>query len=79
MKFLTGPLVTKLSQCTYLCTKSFHFTELSYASQSLNTIKDLLFDRNLETVETSVDELDSSIDDLLQYLNKAMNHEREVI
>ena len=54
------------------------FTELSYARQSLNTIKDLLFDRNLETVETSVDELDSRIDDLLQYLNKAMNHEREV-
>ena len=57
----------------------FLFTELSYARQSLNTIKDLLFDRNLESVEDSVDMLDSRIDDLLQYLNRAMNHEREVI
>ena len=55
------------------------FAELSYARQSLNAIKDLLFDRNLEMVEASVDQLDSRIDDLLQYLNRAMKNDHDVM
>ena len=55
------------------------FAELSYARQSLNNIKDLLFDRNLEMVEASVDQLDSRIDDLLQYLNRAMKNDHDVM
>ena len=66
----------------YFKTKNYSyflvFAELSYARQSLNTIKNVLFDKNLETVDASIDLLDSRIDDLLQYLNRAMNHEREV-
>ena len=62
----------------FLHSSFFGFAELSYARQSLNTIKNVLFDRNLETVDGSIDLLDSRIDDLLQYLNRAMNHEREV-
>ena len=57
----------------------FWFAELSYARQSLNAIKDLLFDRNLEMVEASVDQLDSRIDDLLQYLNRAMKNDHDVM
>ena len=55
------------------------FAELSYARQSLDAIKDLLFDRNLDMVEASVDQLDSRIDDLLQYLNRAMKNDHDVM
>ena len=54
-------------------------TELSYARQSLNTIRDLLFDRKqLSAQKKELDQIESEVNDLLKYLNKAMDHTREV-
>lgn len=54
-------------------------TELSYARQSLNTIRELLFDRNkLQQQSNTIDSIEVVTNDLLKYLNTAMDHTREV-
>lgn len=54
--------------------------ELSYARQSLNSLKELLFDRDaLRRQAKSVEIIEVEVNDLLQYLNKAMDHTREAM
>ncbi len=55
-------------------------TELSYARQSLSAINELLFDRNqLIGHSKSLDDIETKVNDLLQYLNRAMDHTREAM
>jgi hypothetical protein len=53
-------------------------TELSYARQSLNTVKDILYGQNeLKNKRRVLDAIEAQVNDLLQYINTAMDKTRQ--
>ena len=53
-------------------------TELSYARQALNSVKELLLDQQeLQQQGRSLERIEVMINDLLKYLNRAMDHTRQ--
>ena len=53
-------------------------TELSYARQALNSVKELLLDQQqLRQQGKTLERIEQMINDLLKYLNRAMDHTRQ--